>query len=479
MNRRFQYVWSIGGLVMLVALQGYAQYPEDALRLSLPGIGVGARALGMGNAYVGVASDYSALYWNPAGLAQARFSEFMIGLSYTGLNDQSTFYGSTQPYTSSKTTLNALGLVYPLPVRRGSAAIALGYNRESNFNSGVSFSGFNPDGSYIQTWAPQGGRYNLSDLPYNLAFQIWLADTLGGRFASPVLGRTTQGARIIEDGGLNDWSFGGAFEVARNFSVGGTLTYTAGSYSYRRNYSEEDTHHLYDTLKSDYSNIDFQKLYVDDYIDGDIYGWGGQMGFMYRVPERFRFGFTVKFPTWYSVSEGYGTSAQSFFDNGDNFTFQTPPGAVHYEVITPWKFSGGLSFIIRNLVLAGDVEFVDWRSQEFRDAPPEVMNLNTQMQDVFREAFNYRGGLELDFSEIGFRVRGGFIYNTSPYKDDPSAYDQKIATGGIGLLLGPTVMLDVAYAHGWWQTFRINDGISRTDEDVTSNNVMMTMLVRF
>lgn len=34
-------------------------------------VGVGARALAMGEAYVGVADDATAIYWNPAGLAQA------------------------------------------------------------------------------------------------------------------------------------------------------------------------------------------------------------------------------------------------------------------------------------------------------------------------------------------------------------------------------------------------------------------------
>ena len=32
--------------------------------------GVGTKAIGMGGAFIGLANDYSAVYWNPAGLTQ-------------------------------------------------------------------------------------------------------------------------------------------------------------------------------------------------------------------------------------------------------------------------------------------------------------------------------------------------------------------------------------------------------------------------
>lgn len=41
-------------------------------------VGVGARALGMGNAFVGLANDVSAFYWNPAGLTQLENPELFL-----------------------------------------------------------------------------------------------------------------------------------------------------------------------------------------------------------------------------------------------------------------------------------------------------------------------------------------------------------------------------------------------------------------
>jgi len=54
--------------------------------------GIGARAMGMGNSFVAVADDATAVYWNPAGLTQV--AENQVFVSYaerfgSGVQDQS------------------------------------------------------------------------------------------------------------------------------------------------------------------------------------------------------------------------------------------------------------------------------------------------------------------------------------------------------------------------------------------------------
>lgn len=60
-------------------------------------IGVGARALGVGGAFVSVAEDASALYWNPAGISQ--LEDQQLTLSYVNylLDIQSGFIGYVLP----------------------------------------------------------------------------------------------------------------------------------------------------------------------------------------------------------------------------------------------------------------------------------------------------------------------------------------------------------------------------------------------
>lgn len=58
-------------------------------------IGVGARAIGMGEAYTAQADDVSSLYWNPAGLAlmQEREASFMYSDMYQGMSFQNANVG--------------------------------------------------------------------------------------------------------------------------------------------------------------------------------------------------------------------------------------------------------------------------------------------------------------------------------------------------------------------------------------------------
>jgi len=472
-----------------------AQIPEDALRLGTPGLGVGARAIGMGGAYTGVANDFSALYWNPAGLAQAVRGEFSVGLNYNSIGDNSTYFGTGDQYTVNATNLNSLGLVYPLAVRRGSAAIAFGYDRQSSFADGLSFSGFNPNSSILQTYA-RNGTAAPADPTTNLAYELYLADVdNAGLWRSPIAKDLTQLGTVLESGGLNNWSVGGAVDVGKNLSMGITVTYLSGSYRYDHTYKEQDNAGVYANTSTLDSVQSFYSLSMNDYIDDDIAGWNAKFGLMYRIPDVFRLGITVKTPTAYNIRETFGTPASTpvyasvMMRNPAGSaapTFDPGEGSSEYNITTPWVFGAGASVILGDLVLAADVEYTDWTQLEFSNANADVIANNETIKQIFVGTATLRGGAEYDIHQIGLRLRAGYMLIPSPYRGDPSSFDQKYVTGGIGLVLGETTMLDLAYAHGTWNTFVYsysdpNGAIDApvVNEKIATNNFFLTLTHRF
>jgi hypothetical protein len=68
----------------------------------------------------------------------------------------------------------------------------------------------------------------------------------------------------------------------------------------------------------------------------------------------------------------------------------------------------------------------------------------------------------------------------SPYKGDPSDFDRTTISGGAGMLLGGSVMLDLAYANTSWKNYRSNyDASSRVNEDLSWNAFLATLSYRF
>jgi hypothetical protein len=62
-----------------------AEVDFDYLHGSDLGMGIGARAMSMGGAFTAVADDASAVFWNPAGLAQLTDNQLFLSVDYPGV----------------------------------------------------------------------------------------------------------------------------------------------------------------------------------------------------------------------------------------------------------------------------------------------------------------------------------------------------------------------------------------------------------
>jgi len=103
----------ISGAVLLATLSLLTARAEtgDVIDYSIHQQYVSPRALGMGNAFVGLADDYNALFYNPAGLARLEEAEINLGISGGFDSKFPKFYNDIKGVSGSKSTQDMVNLL--------------------------------------------------------------------------------------------------------------------------------------------------------------------------------------------------------------------------------------------------------------------------------------------------------------------------------------------------------------------------------
>ncbi|MBP9211150.1 MAG: outer membrane protein transport protein [Bacteroidetes bacterium] len=467
-----------------------AQFSDDAIRFTR-GSGTGARPLGMGNAYIGVADDFNAAMWNPAGLAQMRRLELMGGISNNGQTNSSTYFNATNDADASATSIDNIGFVFPFPTVQGSFVVAFGYHRYADFGREASFSGFNDRSSIIPSLSDASVAF---DIPYN----VYLTNKFG---YTAVQKDVQQSGTIKESGSLGVWTFSGAVDIEENISLGVSLNVYSGRYENVRNFLEEDTRNVYGNtspaLPADSAYLRFNKFYLDSYVNSELSGSNITIGLMYRS-ETFRIGAVARGPLTMNVNEDYSNEGESVYDATGGWALLNAPttkysyavpndsmGPNEYGIIAPWTLGVGASFyLMPELLLSADIELTDWTQIEWTDnAYLEKENLKLQQQ--FRSVVAFRFGAELDVPHTDLRLRAGYGIEPSVNANDPSSFDRTTLSGGLGYFLQRNVMLDAGASYTSTSSYRNQYSIpgltdpARLNESITGLLVNVGISYRF
>ena len=115
--------------------------PETFREIRIPSrfspVGSGARALGMGSAFIAVADDATAASWNPGGLIQLDRPEISVVGDYVYRTDDLDFGNNPEANGSqnvSETKLNYLSVAYPFTLFNRNMIISLNYQRRFDFD---------------------------------------------------------------------------------------------------------------------------------------------------------------------------------------------------------------------------------------------------------------------------------------------------------------------------------------------------------
>jgi long-subunit fatty acid transport protein len=182
--------------VLLLPLQAISS--ELNIGSSYNPVGSGARAIGMGGAFIGVADDATAASWNPGGLVQLEKSEISIVGSFLKRNDDFVTNQFLENQSESYNSINYFSLTHCFSYFQRNMVISLNYQNLYDFNR---------DWSNLQISTTKiGTTYTIPDkdvtIQYQTDFEI---------------------ENIKYDGNLSALGLACSFEVNPKFSFGITF----------------------------------------------------------------------------------------------------------------------------------------------------------------------------------------------------------------------------------------------------------------
>ncbi len=362
--------------------------------------GVGSKALNMGGAFRGLADDWSAAFWNPAGLAYLPNSEFTMNL-YT-LN--------FRPEYTPKINLGEAGYSY-----------SFGYPNETYYPEDrafflPSFSGFY---KFTQIEGFTGGVAFY--VPYKLESQWDLYKPPSGFDNDVPYPKFEHRTDILI------WDVHPT--VAKSF-MEGKLSLGLGLSIQRSDFELRRTVLV--------PTIIYPRPYdfvpVDAYMKTDGWGVGFNAGILYKVSPKLQFGFSYQSPVDIDLSgsinlEMYFPDIPTSESEIRGGTYPYRDGDFETTLPLPGEVGVGVMYKpIEKLTLTCDISSVNWSRLEYLDT--KDMTLTSGEQDTIylgvRDAkiqFNWDNIVKFSLGgeyilKEGLFIRGGYFFEQSPIPDN-------------------------------------------------------------
>jgi len=356
---------------------------------------LGSKALSMGGAFVGLADDFSTIYWNPAGIA--RFKTKSLGFYGTDIIPSGK-YSFEQAFVNAKTQNKhylAGMIAYYVPLAENLVA-GLGVYSPSGLGA---------------LWDGE----DFATLSFLTTYE-W-ESRIGMVTISPALG----------------------FQVSEQVYVGAAFNINHAVFNIK-------THAGDNTLGVDLGQY-------DENLSG--WGYGATLGILVTPSEKLSFGATVRTKTKISFSGDISIDKLNVLGMipGTPLFGATIPTttAADREVNWPWWIAGGVAVKpVPELTLTADLQWTGWSEIEVMESTYEepLWNLlvDTERVMYWRDTLQIRFGAEYMINKVA--LRAGYYWDPAPAPDRTMNvllpnYDFNVITAGLGYNLDG-LQIDVA-----------------------------------
>jgi long-chain fatty acid transport protein len=437
-------------VLVLVACAALAQEERSIDNFA----GLGVRSMGMGGAYAGVADDFTAVFYNPAGLAQIQQREVYVAFLRNTKENLATTGGGTAIEASasadvSNTRFGSLGFVYPFPVYRGAFVLAAGFNRVQDFDWGLHTAGF--------------------------------VDSM------------TTDDSFRHEGGTSITSLAAAVDVSKAVSLGMSLNLISGEDRSESTFISLDSEEFFPEHR-----FTDKAFFIDDY--GTT--WTATLGVMMRAPRedpQLRLGATITTGPTHKVDFTYRAPPDTAFtlvefDDGHVESARSADFRSSYKIDLPLSFGLGGSYRpVPQVLLAASVHATEWSQTEYAGGDAYELRTGTSFEDQYDDILRYHLGAEWQVPWVALDLRAGYYTDPLPFigpRDPERAIDpvtnpviqilqdRSFWSLGAGLLLDEAVRADVAYTHGSYEQAE-GSAEAELHEDVTIDRLFLGIAYQF
>lgn len=407
-------------------------------------VGSGARALGMGGAFIAIADDATAASWNPGGLTQLELPEISVVGGYYYRQEENNFVDhpeSTIGQNVSQSNLNYLSISYPFSLFDKNMVVSANYQHLFDFS---------------RDW----------ELPFNFDFAL------------------TNGINTNVDyeqsGQISAIGLAYAVDILPSLSLGFTLNFWEDGI---RNNSWDQNLHIHgsgiDTILSQPVTYAF-----DSFESYDFSGFNVNIGALWQVNGKITLGAVVKTP--FQADLEHKTQYEqiiTYTGLGPAVLTDTRDTSEQEKLDMPMSYGIGLAYRFSDAFTASvDVYRTEWDDFIHTDASGVETSFVTgdSVDDSDIEETNQvRIGAEYLFikPKCIVPVRGGLFYDPAPAKGGIDEYYGFSLGSGIAY---KKIVFDVAYQYRFGNN--VNGSLVRGQDfsqNVDEHTIFTSLIIHF
>jgi len=430
-------------LVSVNGLQAATLFQQVGVSSSPNPVGSGARALGMGGAFIAIADDATSASWNPAGLVQLERPELAIVGAY--FQSRQDFSSSIHPEIDNTgkaddLNINYFSAAYPFQFYRN-MIVSINYQRLYEFERSFDY------------------QYDYSSLGVNL----------------------DQDKHFDQNGYIGALGLAYAIEITPKLSFGATLNIWTDKLLWKNGWKESFRENGVGTQGGVAVTID--TAITDKY--SDFNGINANFGLLWNMNSYLTLGAVVKTPFDADICHEHSFAQTSTFGPPVSTTvFRQNRISEDVELRMPLSYGAGLAWRVSDVLSFDlDVYRTHWSDYMLTDSEGNEFSPidgRPKSESDVEDTIQVRLGGEYLFisqkKNLVIPLRAGVFYDPEPTHDGVN--DFYVVAVGSGIAF-KRFIFDMAYQLRWGRDVDTGNLIATSEADITQHRLLASVIIHF